>query len=86
MALVSRSAGRDGCGGVGLGDRSGSADLNQDFAGNLGVRGDRECLVDVLKRQYVSDHVLDLRVLIQQRDGGVDLVVEACLALYLLRH
>ena len=64
------------------------ADLNQDLAGNLGVRGDRECLVDVLKRQYVSDHLLDLRVLIQQRDGGVDLFVKTKGApqLYLLRH
>ena len=45
---------------VGLGDRSGNVDLNQDLAGNLGVRGDRECLLDVLKRQHVSDHLLDL--------------------------
>src|SRR5512133_312462 len=69
-------------------DPSGSADLNQYLAGNLGVRGNRECLGDVLKWQYVSDHLLDLRVLIEQGDGGVYLVVEAKGApeLYLLRH
>src|SRR5215211_4184216 len=70
------------------GDRSGSTDLNHDLARDFGVCSDRECLVEVLKRQYVSDHVLDLRVLIEQDDGGVDLVVEAKGAprLYLLRH
>ena len=62
---------------VGLGPPLGGADLNQDLAGNLGVRGECECLVDALKRQYVSDHLLDLRVLIEQGDGRVDLLVEA---------
>ena len=71
-----------------MGLLSGGADLNQNLPGNLGVRGERECLVDVLKRQYVSDHLLDLRVLIKQGDGGVDFGVEAERAAQLdfLRH
>src|SRR6476660_8624173 len=60
-----------------LGFLSGRADFNQDFAGDVGVCSDGECFVDVVDRQYVGDHLLDLRVLVEEGDGGVDSGVEA---------
>src|SRR5215212_6872476 len=56
---------------------SGVADFDQDLARDFGVCGDGEGLVNILDRQHVSDHLLDLGVLVEQRDGGVDLGVEA---------
>src|ERR687898_400142 len=71
-----------------VGDLSRSAHFNQNLAGNFRVRGDGECLVDVVDRYHVSDHLLDLWVSVQQRDGGVDFGIESkgAAQLYLLRH
>jgi hypothetical protein len=51
--------------GVGAGFLSGGADFNQDLARDFGVCGDGEGLVDVLDWQHVSDHLLDLRILVE---------------------
>src|SRR3954466_5910297 len=50
---------------------------DDDFPGLLGVAGDVEGLLDPVGRDHVSDHPGDPRVLCEQLDRLVDLVVEA---------
>jgi ubiquitin-like protein Pup len=45
--------------------KSVGTDFNEDLARGFGVCGDGEGLVDVLDRQHMCDHLLDLRILVE---------------------